>query len=155
MKAPLKSIVDETVNELETDARIAAAYDLWYRQREEVLRTYKDTMPRRVPLSQQKEFKRIKNLVIEEAVRLGEDEPAFSPVDGQANEHPQYSGDQRNDCLLTCMARLLHHMGKLFQEQSPPSAHGIGFVDSKLRRKIQEKKIAMGHKPDDHERRIS
>ena len=24
-------------------------------------------------------------------------------------------------------------------------------VDSKLRRKIQENKIAMGHKPDDHE----
>ena len=26
-----------------------------------------------------------------------------------------------------------------------------GHVDRKLRRKIQEKKIAMGHKPDDHE----
>lgn len=151
LKAPLKSIVDEIVNELEKGAHIAAAYDLWYRQREEILRTYKDTLPQRLLLSQQKEFKRIKNLVIEEAVRLGEDEPAFSPVDSQANESAQYSGDHRNDCLLSCMARLLHHMGKLFQEQSTPPAHGIGFVDSKLRRKIQEKRIAMGHKADDHE----
>lgn len=155
LKAPLKAIVDEIVDELEKDARVATAYDLWYRLREEVLRTYKDTMPQRVPLSQQKEFKRIKNLVIEEAVRLGEDEAVFSPMDEQANERIRYSGDRRNDYLLTCMARLLHHMGKLFREQSLPSTHGIGFVDSKLRRKIQEKKIAMGHKPDDHEPRMS
>ena len=27
-------------------------------------------------------------------------------------------------------------------------------VDSKLMRKIREKKIAMGHKPDDHEEQV-
>ena len=60
----LKSLVDEIVTELEKDPRIAAAYDLWYQEREEVLRTYKDDLPERVPLSRQKEFKRIKNIVI-------------------------------------------------------------------------------------------
>lgn len=30
---------DEIVNKLEKDPRIAAAYDLWYQEREEVLRT--------------------------------------------------------------------------------------------------------------------
>ena len=50
---------------------VAAAYDLWYSLREEVLWTYKDDLPQRLPLSQQKEFKQIKNLVIEEAMRLG------------------------------------------------------------------------------------
>ena len=68
----LKSLVDEIVTELEKDPRIAAAYDLWYREREEVLRTYKDDLPKRIPLSQQKEFKRIKNIIIEEAARLGD-----------------------------------------------------------------------------------
>ena len=34
----VKSLVDEVVNELEKDPRVAAAYDLWYQLREEVLR---------------------------------------------------------------------------------------------------------------------
>ena len=42
-------------------------------------------------------------------------------------------------------------MGRIFQEQRPQPVAGIqAAVDSKLRRKIREKKIAMGHKPDDH-----
>ena len=52
--------------------------------------------------------------------------------------------------LFTCATQLLHHMGNIFREQAPPPTGGINFVDSKLRRKIREKKIAMGHKPDDH-----
>lgn len=67
----VKSLVDGIVIELEKDPRIAAAYNLWYQEREEVLRTYKDDLPERIPLVQQKQFKRIKNIVIEEAVRLG------------------------------------------------------------------------------------
>ena len=53
--------------------------------------------------------------------------------------------------LLTSATRLLHHMSRIFQEQPIPTSPGINFVDSKLRRRIREKKIAMGHKPDDHE----
>lgn len=71
LKAPLKSLVDEIVDELTKDPRVAKAYELWYTLREEVLRTYREDLPERLPLSQQKEFKRIKNIVIEEAVRLG------------------------------------------------------------------------------------
>ena len=46
----------------------------------------------------------------------------------------------------------LHQMGRIFQDNaqaidSTRSQH----TDHKLRRKIQEKKIAMGHRPDDHE----
>ena len=43
-------------------------------------------------------------------------------------------------------------MGRIFQEQRPQPVAGVRMtVDSKLRRRIREKKIAMGHKPDDHE----
>ena len=373
LKAPLKAIVDEIVDELAKDARVAAAFDLWYHLREEVLRTYRDDLPQRLPLSQQKEFKRIKNLVIEEAVQLDRYTEIFDPTDGQemtaggtepeaapqrsndrplhddesdrdmdtalvhpkrpampgnprakyqtakrilasssaapeqtgnavtwltqaaeagldyaqyalgrlyldsgaverditlaviwfshaaeqgnpqamyalgklnleAGNHPaalrwfqrtaelgnpyaQYqlgkllltSGENQSDTesavrwltesakqgnqfaqyalgklyllgkdvpqdheaavywltlaagqgnpyaqyfldhaeslpsLFSCATRLLHHMGSIFQEHTPPSSGGVSFVDSKLRRKIREKKIAMGHKPDDHE----
>lgn len=81
LKAPLKAVVDEIVDELSKDPRVAAAYALWYELREDVLRTYKDDLPPRLPLSQQKEFKRIKNIVIEEAVKLGVCQQAFHPDD--------------------------------------------------------------------------
>ena len=59
--------------------------------------------------------------------------------------------DFRGASLTASAARLLHHMSRIFQEQPLPVLPGSNFVDSKLRRKIQEKKIAMGHKPDDHD----
>lgn len=75
LKAPLKALVDEIVDELAKDPRIAEAYGLWYDQREEVLRSYKDDLPDRLPLSQQKELRQIKNMVIQEAVKLNSPRP--------------------------------------------------------------------------------
>ena len=79
LKTPLKSVVDEIVDELAKGPRVASAYGLWYELREEVLRSYKNDLPERLPLSQQKEFKRIKNLVIQEALRLNELDAVFLP----------------------------------------------------------------------------
>ena len=47
---------------------------------------------------------------------------------------------------------LLHSIGRIFQDNAHviDGIHGQ-HIDRKLRRRIQEKKIAMGHKPDDHE----
>ena len=55
--------------------------------------------------------------------------------------------------VVQSAARLLHHLAGIFREQSqPPHPRGLRLtVDKKLWRKIREKKIAMGHKPDDHE----
>lgn len=39
-------------------------------QREKVIRTYTDTMPERIPLSQNKEFKSVRNAVIQEAMNI-------------------------------------------------------------------------------------
>ena len=71
LKPDVKAIVDQVVDELARDERVAACYDAWYMMREEVLRTYHDEMPPWVPLSAQKEFKSTKNMVIAEAVKLG------------------------------------------------------------------------------------
>ena len=158
----LKSLVDEIVTELEKDPRIAAAYDLWYQEREEVLRTYKDDLPQRVPLSRQKEFKRIKNIVIKEAVRLDE---AAHTVSANTSDNAGQPRDQSAaptapdkpkapppGLVFNSAASLLSHMGRIFQEQQPQPVGGVRFaVDGKLKRKIREKKIAMGHRPDDHE----
>lgn len=70
LKADVKSIIDSIIDELADDECISALYDLWYEQRENVIRTYTDELPERVSLSQNKEFKSIKNAVIQEAMNI-------------------------------------------------------------------------------------
>lgn len=70
LKPDVKAIVDQIVAELAGDENIRKLYDLWYEQREDVLRTYTDTFPERIPLEQNKEFKSIRNAVIQEALKI-------------------------------------------------------------------------------------
>ena len=80
----------------------------------------------------------------------------FSQAAAQGNEYAQFFLD-RWDCLkpptvMLSVTRLLHHMGRIFQEQIPaPSVPGGIRIDRKRLAQLREKKIAMGHKPDDHE----
>ena len=54
--------------------------------------------------------------------------------------------------MLLTVTNLLHHMGRIFQDNSiPPSSPESQQADRKYRQKLQQKRIAMGHKPDDHE----
>ena len=74
----------------------------------------------------------------------------------QGNPYAQFFLEQRNHLrppsVMLAVTQLLYHMSRIFQDNSVPPAVPMGQqVDRKLRRKIQEKKIAMGHKPDDHE----
>lgn len=70
LKLDVKAIIDSIVDEIASDERISALYDLWYEQRESVIKTYTDEFPERVPLSQNKEFKSIKNAVIQETMNI-------------------------------------------------------------------------------------
>lgn len=74
----------------------------------------------------------------------------------QGNEYAQFFldhfHDSRSPNALLSATKLLHHMSWVFQDNSvPPSPPGGQRVDRKLLQKIRQKKIAMGHKPDDHE----
>lgn len=71
----------------------------------------------------------------------------------QGNSYAQFLLDHRqhDPSALLCTLRLLHHMSNIFWEILPPLNPVGGHVESKLRRRIREKKIAMGHKADDHE----
>lgn len=253
LKAPLKTIVDQIVDELAKDERVSEAYAKWQELRNEVLRTYTDKLPGAVSLSQQKEFKHIKNMVISEAISIGghlftlegdEDAEQLSddgqemnaekyaelltkasvlnnsfaqyrlgkryllgdghPKDvetaaewltasaEQGNKHAQYalgklfligadvprdreaavrwftlSAEQgnvyaryfldhmdssSNPFLFPAATRLLHHLSRIFRDEQQRLSGSPGMqTDSKLRRKIREKKIAQGHAQDDHE----
>ena len=74
----------------------------------------------------------------------------------QGNEYARYLLDHREeqrppDAMLA-VTRLLYHMSRVFQDNSLPESRPGGIqIDRKRLRKLREKKIAMGHKPDDHE----
>ncbi len=69
--------------------------------------------------------------------------------------HDVIREEARREFLLQSVTRLLHHMSRIFQEQAPAPGKGIRFTDKKLRQKIREKKMAQGHKADDHEPEMS
>ena len=70
LKHDVKALVDAIVDELAAEPKIAELYDLWYERRFDVLRTYRKEMPEKLPLSQQAEFRPLKNIVIAEALNL-------------------------------------------------------------------------------------
>ena len=83
LNASTKKLVDSIVAELAGDSRIQELYSLWYEQKEDVLRTYTNKMPERIPLEQQKEFKAIRNAVVQAALQLQlpqEELPVSDPV---------------------------------------------------------------------------
>ena len=70
MPKTAKNLINGIIDELAKDERIAELYNLWYEQKENVIRTYQDTMPQRISLSANKEFTTIKNAVIQEALNI-------------------------------------------------------------------------------------
>ena len=70
LKKPAKAQVDAIVDELAKVPEVAECYEQWNQLRDELERYYKDVPREHLPLSQQKEFKAIKNMVIREAERL-------------------------------------------------------------------------------------
>jgi len=177
-----KALVDAIVDELAKDERVAAAYDLWNQMREEVCRTYSEQLPERLPLSQQKEFKAVRNMVIREVLKLGQNEIPSSGVEEPSSvpqgTPPVSSGTQMETHspqpkaaphrqaqtqraashadTARCVLRLFHNMGRIFQNQSAADTIQAGLhIDRKRRRMLREKRMALGHRADDHEDEVS
>ncbi len=92
LKEDVKALVRSIVDELEKDERIKELYDLWYEKKEQVIQTYTSELPPRIPLSENKEFKSIRNAVIQAAMGLlidTEEEaplPVKEPKDGEVEK---------------------------------------------------------------------
>ncbi len=96
LKADVKALVDSIVNELEKDERIKRLYDLWYEQKEKTIQTYTSELPPRIPLSANKEFKSIRNAVVQAAMGLlldaeeREPLPEKEPTDKEVEDKYKY-----------------------------------------------------------------
>ena len=142
LKPDVKVLIDSIVDELANDSRIATLYDLWYEQRENVLRTYNGSLPERVPLSQNKEFKTIRNAVIQAAMNLILDsQQELSTTEDKASSRQERSSSVAG--IGMSALRLLQQTSQILQNEVRP-IYQDRRVDRKLRRKINEKKQAQG-----------
>ena len=165
-------MVDSIVDELENLPEVAAYYSVWNGLRDTLEGYYKNRPRQHNPLSQQKEFRAIKNAIIQEAERLRQqmeqessqgEEPSAEETSRDASTNPTLADENTSsptshsvrlptEYLLNSTIRLFHQMGQIFRDNAAPPSNPMGIrIDSKRRKKLMQKRLAMGHKQDDHE----
>ena len=127
-----RNLVCAVVDELAKNPEIAALYDLWYAQRDMIIGTYQDMPEQHIPLSQNKEFKAIKNAVIQESLNVQQ---------AQNIQVPASTG--------AASMRLLTQLAQLIQNDAAFQSEDTHRADRKLRRKLQEKRQAQGLKMEE------
>ena len=156
-----KAQVDEIVERLAQLPEVADCYDQWWKLKDEIAGYYGRNMPPRQPLVQQKEFRTIKNMVIQQAETFRQPVPEQAPVEAEPDEQqiplsaeapvvPQQVVTSQIKIEGGAVIQLLHHMSRVFRGNMPVIPPALR-IDSKRRRRLQEKRMAMGHKRDDHE----
>ena len=173
MPKEVKQLIDGIVNELASDPKVAAAYAEWYKQRCEILQTYASTVPDPPPLSEQKEFKSIKNNVIAEAMKLdghisfaegnvSEPEisealeaPVIPEITAPEEENcarpsaPAYEYAYNNPTPITTATNVLRAFALLLETQAEKMMVYRARSERKQLSRERQKKIAMGHAVDD------
>ena len=152
--------MDAIVEEFAKDPRIAELYDLWHEQKESGIRFYQDEMPERVPLTDNPEFRTVKNMILQEAEGLafadlpiqmtqekhgGEEAKQTGTGNYNSGKHEaNYNTNRNRTVIATAVARLFASLALLFYDD--PDRHKISRIDRKQRRQIDEKKLAQGLK---------
>ena len=166
---PTKELVEQIVDRLAQLPEVAACYEQWNTVKDELIRFHNQNPRQHLPLSQQKEFRVLLNAVIREAegmstrssVVLRDEPPEEEDVntpEAHTSPPPQENTRtlQRTEDVpqqagtIFATIHLLHHMSRIFRHDALISPAMLR-VDSKRRRRLQEKRMAMGHKRDDHE----
>ena len=94
LKKALKDMVDSIVDELEKLPVVAAYYSVWNGLRDTLEGYYKNRPRQHNPLSQQKEFRAIKNAIIQEAERLRQQmEQARTASEKETSQEKEPSSD--------------------------------------------------------------
>lgn len=128
LKRDVKNLVDSIVDDIASDGHVAELYDLWYRQREDIIRIYTENIPDRVPLSQNREFKSVRNAVVQAAMNIAAEQ-------------------QREDYCRIAALRLLGDVSGIIQNKIEDDYIEVpAGIDTKQWREISEKKQAHGLK---------
>ena len=134
----IKDIVDSIVDELAKDETIRELYDLWYDYKFRILGMYSSHRPIMKPLSENQEFKSIKNAIIKEALNLNQD-----------GEKKQYSSKQlsspKHRGSATAVTRLFKNLCGIFREKLDDENRRTIYthaVDKRIRREDEAKRNA-------------
>lgn len=159
----IKAQVDAIVEQLAQLPEVAACYEQWWKLKDEIAGYYGRNTPPHQPLVQQKEFRTIKNMIIQQAETFRQPVPEQASVKAEPNEQqvppsPESAVAMPQPQTVTsqikieggAVIQLLHHMSRVFRGNMPAIPPALR-IDSKRRRRLQEKRMAMGHKRDDHE----
>ena len=94
---------------------------------------------------------------------LQDEEPSTEKTSTDASTNPTLANENTSSAvshharlpteyLLNSTIRLFHQIGQIFRDNAAPPSNPMGIrIDSKRRKKLMQKRLAMGHKQDDHE----
>ena len=83
---------------------------------------------------------------------VGEMTPTHSQPSGQAGQTAPAGAEYHAPTVGETVVRMLHHMSRIFEDNSKIDQIHRGLqIDRKRRQELRRKRLAMGHKPDDHE----
>ena len=130
----IKDLVDSIVDELAKDETISDLYDLWYEKKYEILGMYSSRRPPKIPLSENKEFRSIKNSIINEAKHINED----PTVKLNHTSKPKRVS-------ATAVTRLFNHLCNIFRNKLDDENRRTIYthaVDKRIRREDEAKRNA-------------
>ena len=81
-----RNLVNGIIDELAKDPRIESLYELWYKQSVEIASIYQDNPPVKPPLSENKSFHKVRNIVVQEAMNLLLEPQELEPFVEKADE---------------------------------------------------------------------
>lgn len=128
----IKETVNEIAGELAKDSNIKNLYAKWNKINREKLSLYYDNKKTDIPLEDNKEFRSIKNYILKSVSLISKTTPT-SEIN-EATVKKSVSGIAKN------LARLIANSCQQKRKKL------LGQVDSKLKSKIEEKKLAHGLK---------
>ncbi|MBR3510335.1 MAG: hypothetical protein IKO03_16375 [Lachnospiraceae bacterium] len=153
----LKNCVDEIMRDLERVPEVRDCYEKWVKWQRALVGYYRDDNPPIPPMSENPEFKSIKNAIIKTALlctdgpqKSLDGEPYAKTGEGIIGSAEKRESFEPTAAQLTFMAtRLLKHLQKTFADKTMRSRSGARMIaEGKQRAKELEKMRALGIKDE-------
>ena len=153
----VKAMVDEVFRELERLPEVKACYDGWLEWQARIVGYYQDGEMQKIPMSQNPEFKSVRNLIIQEALRMGhgvenvrrrkkDNEEDAEEV--EKNKASKIKAPKKDEGVTANdLSRLLKGLQKTFHGKMEQSRIGRRMISEFKARQLEiEKKAGLGQR---------
>ena len=151
LKKDVKDLINSIVDLMANDENIAKLYDLWWEKKCDVLRTYYQNIPyEKPPLSQNKEFKSLKNDIIREALKIGgyldagqrNGSEKNGPGTKRSGSQSHSYSPQTHKVTATAVTGLLRSLAGIFRDKIQKEDKKIYRADRRQEREEEQKRNA-------------